>query len=176
MRTIELLAIGIRLLGMYFLVKCVQFIGTAYASYHQMAISLPEFNPLIILGAYAITAVLMFAFAIIFIKFPAIISKSLLPRTSVESPVLPGSPKELLLAGFAVLGVYILSWAIPDLIHNSALLIVIPRYEQSYSMGNRPYDLINLGVSVVEIVIGLYLTLQAQGLVRLINKVRYGEA
>ena len=176
MTTIELLSIGIRLLGVYFLVKFVQFIGTAYLPYHQMVLSATDFNPLIISGGYTITAVLMLAFSIIFIKFPATVSKNLLPRTSVESLVLSGSAKELQLAGFTVLGVYILSWAIPDLIHNSALLVVVPHYDESYTMSNKPYDLINLGVTVVEIAIGFYLTLQSQGLVRLINKVRYGGA
>ena len=173
MKTNELLAIGIRLLGIYFLIQFVQFIGAAYFSYTQVVLSMPDINTHIISVGYIITAVMILIFSLAFIKFPATVANKLLPNTSNDSPLLSGSAKELQLAGFSLLGIYILSWSIPDLIHNSALLIVIPNYDESYSMVNRPYDLINLGVTLVEITIGLYLTLQAQGLVKLINKVRY---
>lgn len=173
MKTIDVLAIGVRLLGLYFVMKLIQYLGSAYFSYHQMALSMPDFNPLIIAGGYAISALIMLVFCTLFIKFPATIAYKLLPRTDKDSTVLSGDAVQLQLAGFSLLGIYILSWAIPDLIHNSALLAVIPNYDGSYSMGKRPYDLINLGVTVIEIIIGLYLVLQAKGLVGLIDKLRY---
>ena len=173
MKTIDVLAIGIRLLGLYFVMKFIQYLGSAYVSYHQMSLSMPDFNPLIIVGGYAISAIVMLVFCALFIKFPAIIASKLLPRTNKDSAVLSGDAAQLQLAGFSLLGIYILSWAIPDLVHNSALLAVMPNYNPSYFISDRPYDLINFGVTVIEIVIGLYLVLQAKGLVNLIDKFRY---
>lgn len=176
MNTIELLAVGVRLLGVYFLLQFVQFLGSSYSSYYQMASSLPEFNPFFVAGGYAFTAMLMLAFALVFIKFPATVAGWLVPKIDKDSSTISGSLIELQLTGFTLLGVYILSWAIPDLIHNSALLAVIPHYDESYLISDRPYDVINIVVTAVEIVIGLFLTLQAKGLVRLINKFRYAGA
>lgn len=172
MKTIEVLAIGIRLLGIYFVVKFFQFISSAYISYHQLAYAMPDVIPPILASGYAICALVMLAFCALFIKFPTIIASKLLPKTNKESAVLSGDAAQLQLAGFSLLGIYILSWAIPDLIHNSALLVVMPSYEPSYSINDRPYDLINVGVTLIELVIGLYLVLQAKGLVKLLAKIR----
>jgi hypothetical protein len=173
MKTIDVLAIGVRLLGLYFVMKFIQYLGSAYVSYQQVSLSMPDFNPLIIAGGYAISAIVMLVFCMLFIKFPAIIASKLLPRTNKDSTVLSGDAAQLQLAGFSLIGIYILSWAIPDLVHNSALLAVMPSYNPSYSMSDRPYDLINFGVTVIEILIGLYLVLQAKGVIKLIDKFRY---
>jgi hypothetical protein len=173
MKTIELLAVGVRLVGLYLLVLTIKYVGSAYFSYHQMAISMPDFNPLVISGGYVVSALLMFIFSILFIKFPATIAYRLLPKADKDSPKLSEDSSQIQLAGFTLLGIYILSWAIPDLIYNLAVLSVIPFYDSSYSMGNRPYDLVNLGVTIIEIIIGLYLVFQAKGLVKLIDRIRY---
>jgi len=176
MNTIELLAVGIRLLGLYLLFKSLQFLASAYFSYHQVSLSMHDFNPFMISGGYIVSALLMFLCCGLFIKFPVTVADKLLPRVGKTDTELSGDAVQLQLAGFSLLGVYILSWAIPDLINNFALLAFIPNDDPSYSSGSNPYDIINLAVTVVEVVIGLYLVLQSQGLVNLIKRLRYAGA
>ncbi|WP_317930221.1 hypothetical protein [Halioxenophilus sp. WMMB6] len=170
MKTIELLAIGIRLLGLYLGFQLLQFSSSFFYTYQQFQLVMPEQGPMPLLAVYTVCTVLCLVAIALFIQFPATVARWLLPKTNRESPTLSGDAQQLQLAGFTLLGITILARAIPDLIHNLALLSMM---DYHYDNSRQLYDQVNLAVTVVELLMGGYLTLQAQGLLKLINKFRY---
>jgi hypothetical protein len=113
----------------------------------------------------------MIAFSLLMVKFPMTISRILVTRSEADSPLIEENGEAIQIAGFTILGVYILTWAIPDFIHNAMYLWQIKKYapndQSSYSA-----TIINELVTVVEIFLALYLTIGAKGLVNSIRKLR----
>lgn len=172
MKSIELLATGLRLVGIYLILIAI---NTGFRNYQ----SLVQFS-----GAgganldgfffFVVVQVFLLALAsVILIKFPSIIAKWLIPDTKQGETVLNGSAKDIQTSLFCVLGVYILSWSIPDLLHNLLWLWFDAR--QNAAVGESPEFsevTINLLITLVEIAVGLYLALQAAGLSNFLWRIR----
>jgi len=171
MKGLELLAVGIRLIGFICILKAAKGLSEAFSSYSQFSIQIPGESPALLILGYVFTTLVLLVLALIFIKFPLSISRKLMPVSDIDEPMINGSMQDFQLSCFTILGVYILSWSIPDFIHNACLIIFLSD-QDGYKHIERPYDIINQVVTVFEISIGLYLTLKARGLLNLIQTLR----
>lgn len=169
MRSIELFAIGLRLLGIYTLLLSAD---TATMLFQSMPNYVSAWNgeipTLIISLAVAEVAAILIA-GILLLKFPVSIARFLMPKADEADPILNGSAKDIQTAIFCVVGVYILSWAIPDLINN--LLFWHAESKVTGDVTNSDYKFLTI-VTLVELVIGFYLSLQAHGLSNLVWRLR----
>ena len=173
MKSIELLSTGIRLLGIYVFIYAFRTGIYQYQAVMQFRSTSQDdmvaftYLALIQVGLLFIASFLMF-------KFPVSLAKWLLPKTKENEVVFDGSAKDIEISIFTIIGVYILSWAIPDLFHNGIWWWYSTHSEISgmWEQGGGNEYIINQIVTVLEIAIGLYLCLRAQGLSNLLRRLR----
>lgn len=171
MKLIELLAVGIRILGVYFLIKALTSLPSAFSLLSTYSTNVGMEADYIV-KAIVYANVLIFAIASFFLtKFPITISGFLIPvdiksasTASVESSVLS-------IAAFTITGIYILSWSLPNLLFNSLALYNMSRLNFTDGL-QYSETTINIVVNFVEIAIALYLVLGANGLHKIIVKLR----
>lgn len=120
---------------------------------------------------YYASEFLVLILSLMMIFFPVTMAKFFIPKT--DSLETLGIEKTCLIMpiGITLMGVYILTWAIPDLIDNALFAWM----QRSLHIQNDPaVQNVNIAlvVTIVEIGIGLYCALGASGISRLINKLR----
>jgi hypothetical protein len=171
MQTIESIALGIRLLGIFLFVMLLRDMPQVIESislYKSLSQGPNSGNLMHIYAAISIAAILL---SLIMIKFPISVSKLLSSKSIQDSPKLSIDLDIAKITGITILGVYILSWAIPDLIHNIIGLFQAKAYA-AHDEANIAYIWNSLITTVVEIAIGLYCALNSNGIVKLIAKLR----
>lgn len=169
----HLLAIGIRLLGVYCLFKTI---NSTFLFYQSVALypsasvdaSIHILSVLFIL-VWSVTAIIM-------LKFPRSLASWLWPEEdATELPEFSSRGLETSL--LIVLGVYILTWSIPDFVHNALNMLMIYKAQTGGMVSSHSgYDMSNTVVyqvvTVLEIFIGLFLCLRAGGLTALFYRIR----
>ena len=170
MKSIELLSTGIRLLGIYVFLYSIRVSIYQYQAIIQFkSSSQDDVATFIYLGAAQF--ICLFVASIIMFKFPVSVSSWILPKTKVNEPVFNGTSQDIEISFFIIIGVYILSWSMPDLLNNAIWLWYI-KSSGNLGFGVESKYIINEVVTVVEISVGLYLCLQAKGLSALIRSFR----
>lgn len=172
MKGIELLALGLRLVGIYGLLRGIQFISIAIGTIRQYSVMMPGEDLLLWYVIFGVSLVVYFLAVLALIVFPASIAAKLIPKGDEQAPLVQVSAAELQVIAFTVLGVYILSWSLPDLVYNVASLWNTVRMGDVYAPHIFSEHVINTCVTTLEVGIGLYLTFQAEGLTRLIRMIR----
>jgi hypothetical protein len=171
MKSIELLAIGIRLLGIYMIVLIVQ---TAFRN-----VGLLEFVDTVSESASSGALALLIAqllfmamVCLILLKFPVTVSKWLLPRTRDDEVLLTGTAQDVQTALFCVLGVWLVITSVPQLIENVLLWWQLTQSGagDQYSV-EHPYLIYSIG-RLIEAVIGLLLCLKSGSLSQLLYRLR----
>ncbi len=174
MKSIELLATGIRLLGIYVFINAAQMGITQYSMNYQLNNNFYEGAEIYLYAGIILTGVLVFI-SLIMLKFPVTIANWLLPKTKGDEVVFDGSARDIEVSAFVIIGVYILSWTIPDLLDNGLQLWRIAERESlGHSWGSQYKHeyVFNEMVTVLEIAIGIFLCLRARGLSYLLYKIR----
>lgn len=172
MRNIELLVIGIRLVGIYAAFKGLQFIAIAYSSVQQTLSFAPEMDAASITGIYIAIVLLYFAFVVFLLVKPLSVAKILLPKTDANEPLMQASISALEVAAFTILGVYIITLALPQVLGDGSRLWQLTEAQNLYDHSTKNTYITNLCISVFQLLIGIYLCLQASGLRKLIYKIR----
>jgi len=170
MKSIEILAVGIRLIGIYVLLLALRTASNCYSTFVQSPSSLPEDLTIFMYFGFG-EAIAFLLVSFVMLKFPVLISKWLLPKTKDGEVLLAGNAQDIQTSLFCVLGVYILSWAIPDFVDNAVLWWYSVNNEILQDDSSDIY-VINEITTVLEIGIGLYLSLQASGLSNLLYRMR----
>jgi len=172
MKGIELLALGLRLVGIYGLLKGIQFVSIAIGSVRQYSMMMPDEDFSLWYGIFGVSLLVYFLAALVLIVFPVKIAKRLMPRSDEQAPLIQISAQELQVVAFTILGVYVLSWAIPDLVSRAAFLWNTVRMDDFYGPTALGERVISTCVSVLQVGIGLYLSLQSKGLSRVLMAIR----
>lgn len=168
MKIIEVLAIAIRLLGIWLLIRMLESLPDWL---QVMAIidsgrPLPEhiaYIPYAIFAALALIAFLM-------LKLPTKLAELLVGNLRSDSPLLEEKGQAIQIAGITIIGIYMLTRAIPDLFHNAGMLWATSKHLMGAS------DLwvtnLNIAITLIELGIGFYCALGAQGITKVIHKLR----
>lgn len=171
MTVLQLLAIGIRLGGIALLILSIKEIVHADQLY-SMQLSVPNLDQ----SGYALTSVFLavgyLLLSFLFIKFPATVSRWLLPKTQDESTVIKGSFDEFQGVCLVIIGIYILTWAVPDLVHNISRIVFLGELYE-YNDLSRREDKLYLFSTLVEILVGLFLVFGSRGISSLVARFRY---
>lgn len=180
MKSIELLATGIRLLGIYIFIYAIRTGIFQYQAILQFrSTSQDDMEAFAYIALFQVG--LLFIASLFMFKFPVSLSKWILPKTNNNEIIFDGTIKDIEVSLFVIIGVYILSWAIPDLFHNGiwwwySAHSGISGISGMFNQGSENEHIINEVVTVIEIAIGLYLCLRAQGLSNLLKKFRQAGA
>jgi len=173
MKSIELLSTGIRLLGIYIFLYA--FKTGAYQ--YQIFMNLKEAsdtNLSLFASIGVFQFLLLFISGVLMFKFPVSLARWCIPKTRDDEIILNGSSQDIEISLFIIIGVYILSWAVPDFFNNAMWLWYISNTSIGYTLGDGADHeyIMNQIVTVIEIAVGLYLCLSAKGLSKLVRKFR----
>lgn len=171
MKMIEVLAVAIRILGILLLIRMLESLP-----YWLQALAIispdrpiPESDINITYIQYAMFATLALV-AFLMLKFPTLLARLLVGNLRSDSPLLEEKGQAIQIAGIALIGIYILTWAIPDLFHNALIFWAINNHLEV--SGNSWETKINIAITLIEISIGFYCALGAKGISRIISKLR----
>ena len=167
MKIIEVVSVAVRIFGILLFVVTLRDAPQWISSVADFGLEVAT-TTIYIQWAMATSCLLMSVFMI---KFPGVISRMLVTPSESSSPLIEEKGQAIQVAGITIIGVYILTWAIPDLFYNGLMLWVVSGYE----LPPKEYiSEIKIGefITVIEIAIGLYLALGAKGLTIAMNKLR----
>lgn len=170
MKSHELLSVGLRVCGVILV-----FLGLRTISTQYMSLAMLSFNGDESIRVYAVLTVieiiLIFVLALTFLKFPNIVARKLLPQESEEKIELSKNGENLLSVALCIIGVYIFSWAVPDLINNGMWLAYFS--DRAYTSDSNYAETVIVQITtVVEILIGSFLCFGASGLGNALWKLR----
>lgn len=114
MKSIELLALGLRLVGIYAFILVLQSGLQSY--YGFFAWREAEEGVLGLIFMNYMTLSVMAALCVLLVAMPVKVATWLLPKTPENDPVIKGNIEELKVAAFTVLGVYLIANTLPELV------------------------------------------------------------
>ena len=135
---------------------------------------LPWFSPDVTISWIAITYAVCYGLALVLIClvlwfFPLTVAKELIPFESGQPTTL--SQDSILSIAFVILGLWVLSTAIPDMVYWS--IVISQSREMGLSWQDAAADVKgNTYATILEIIIGLWLLLGAKGLKNILLAVR----
>jgi hypothetical protein len=163
MKITEVTALGIRIFGILFLLKLASSFAAWYMSIDTSVE--PSYSKIQLLFTY----ILPFLFSLMAIKFPVFLAKLLVSSSSQPSKELETDGKSIQLAAFVIFGVFILSYAIPNFIHSALMIIALNNAEAQ--IDKYPYYIKEI-TTTIELSIGLYLAIGANGIYKTIARLR----
>lgn len=169
MKVIEFLGLGIRVLGIFLFATLLREIPMQIETITQVIQMQPEANSTMTI--YASLSLIFLLISLVMIIFPITVAKIIHPRSLSTSPDLAVNKDIFQATAFVVLGVYILSWATPDLVNNIIAMLNAKTYAP-YDEANIAYIWNAIITTLVELGIGLYCTLNADGVIKVIRKLR----
>lgn len=167
MKIIEVVSIAVRIFGILLFVVTLRDAPQLISAIAVLGIE--DVSPSIYIQWAMVASCLILS--VFMIKFPGVVSLLLVTPSELSSPLIEENGQAIQVAGITIVGIYILTWAVPDLIHNALILWVV----SGYDLPPREYiseTKINEVVTVIEIGIGLYLALGAKGITIALNKLR----
>lgn len=173
MKSIEILSVGIRLLGIYVFVNAFRLGANQYQAVIQYRSISEEDMSLFAYVSFGLVVLMLMA-SITMIKYPAFLSRWILPKTKEDEVIFDGTAKDIEVSIFTVIGVYILSWTIPDFVQNALWWWYSShsRISGMWQQGRGNEYIIDQIVTVLEMAIGFYLCFRSQGISTLLRKLR----
>lgn len=171
MTPLPLLALGLRLLGIYGVFKGVQLMLSSFAMIDMMGPEDVDF-PNRWHVFYAMLYSGYFAFTLSLIAWPAALARWLMPQ--MPDPVgATGEPlaAELQIAAYAIFGVGLIALALPSLVNQTIFLWMDDR-SHYYSAPDAARLSAGVLSDMARIAIGLVLCLQGKGIVRILQHMR----
>lgn len=171
MKATELLAIALRIFALFLLYSTFVTAIQQYQYIHQAAnVSAPgDIRGLIAVAVGEVIGLLLIA--LFMLKFPMTIARRLAPPPSTATEASGLGAEELQSVAFCVLGVYLVASSLADFFNNGAWIIYMLRGTPAVQENLVAYSIQEL-ITVIELLIGLFLCLKADGLSRLIRRLR----
>lgn len=172
MKDVEILGVGLRIIGIYCLIQIISMtsLGINYIRQLSPEFMVPDERWSLYLSV-GLPIVLIFLVGVLLIKYPVIIAKKLIPRTIMDLDKLHFNENVLFISVTRIIGIYLVVFGLSDVV-----FYVLVLFQQSklgvdtLFLANK--NAINLVVKCIEIFIGLYLLLGAKGILKLIQKFR----
>ena len=169
MKINELVSVAVRIFGLLWLIYIIR-----ETPYWYQAITLShsdqkdEIIYYLIVGSHITQALI----ALFMIKFPGVVSLCISTKSDGDKRLIEENGEAIQLAGFTILGAYVLTFAIPDLLHN-CLILFSTNQNTSYGSLYDPVNIkISIAVTVLEIIVALFLFLGSQGIIKALRKFR----
>lgn len=168
MKVVEMLAVGLRLMGVYLVYSVFHTLLTRFSYWSAMQAQF-EGQSYWMISLIIVEALIFVAIAFLLLRFPVTVARWLLGRQAGAEAVLQGKLNDLQTVLFCVVGVYVLSQSLPYLAES---LLWLPGDGGDSREGLWFPRVIPVLVGLLQTALGLYLTLQAKGLSRLLSRLR----
>lgn len=170
MKTIEIVAMLTRVLGIYLIVKFFEYL---YAVYQQLFLmhfaTNTEFFYLKVVMIVVLSILLIVA--LVLVKFPTTVAKALYPGDLNAVVEIKSNFDDYAALISIAFGFYMLTWVIPDLVHNFLFLIYYKGQMDFYAA--QFWEVVfNQIVTVVELFMSGYLILGSRMTARILRKFR----
>jgi len=170
MKSIEILAVGLRLLGIYSAIKLLELILQTAALWQEITKSEGMATSLHIV--YGIDIGLTFLICFLLINFPVTLAKKLLPKKNENEAIFNGSAADLQVSAFIIMGVFMFFSAVPVLARDMVNIVQLIMHSDQYGAVSISKYVMPVIGPCIEICIGLYLTFKANALYLLIQSIR----
>lgn len=172
MKDVEILGVGLRILGIYFLMQIIPMIGTGFISIQNFS---PEFmntnDKWSLYLSMWLPIILIFFTSVFFLVFPVIIAKKLIPRTVLELDKAHFDENIIVICATRIFGIYLVAFGLSDVAFNSLMVFQQVNLNMGVTLINDE-NFIYLISTFFEISIGIYLLLGAKGILKVIKKFR----
>lgn len=173
MKSIEILALGLRIIGIYGFIVSVQFMFNLYYVLTQFNTEYESVSAINYL--YIGVFILLVLTSIVFVKFPITVAKLLTPKTSTESAIFNGSIKDLEIVAFTVFGAILVVSSLPDLVNGIYHWWQTSKMQILGELVGKNEAFIPILISLINIGIGLALMFKSNSLSNFISRIRgYG--
>lgn len=172
MNIIQILAVGIRVLGIFVILVTLRDLPQWAVTMQQAGVDYTTGEADLTAYYYFIVfTIIVLGVALLMIVFPETLSKKLVRNSEAKTELSNIKLESVQLGGLFLLGAYILSWAIPDLVHNG---LYVWQLRNTIGLDIEPAATYKnlLIVTLVEIVIGIYLMFGSKGLVNIVKNFR----
>ena len=160
----EVAAIGIRAYGIIlFLQVAASLIGAAWA------LNAEPPSGLTITKVVAVSTLPLLA-SIAFILFPITLAKLVVPSSSEPSPELSSNSAAIQIAGFVILGAFLIATSVPELIHNLVMIIIYRGINSELMNLDGLYA--SSAAYMLKLGFGIYLFIGAKSICRLVERFR----
>ena len=148
MKSIEILTIGLRILGVYLIAGFLVLITpiSTFATFDDETSQ----------SAYMILALGIIVYVIIIfclIKFPYRIANLLKQKVKEDEIIFEGSAKDIVTSLSIIIGIYMLSFVIPNIAHYSMWILV-----DGFNFNEGKEASISLITTILQAIVGFYLT------------------
>ncbi|QKX17752.1 hypothetical protein [Microbulbifer sp. YPW1] len=166
----DLVTVGIKVCGILLIFLGLRTISLQY-SFLSTLVGSSDDSVRVYTFITILEILLIFLCALVFVKFPNLVAKKLFPKEVELNVNLSQDAERLISVSCCVLGIYILSWAIPDFINNALMISFLSK---SMYMSDVVYieTIFAEVVTVVEICVGLFLCMRSAGLSELVWRFR----
>ena len=169
MKVLEMLAVGLRLMGVYLVYSVFLTLLTRLSYWPAMQAQLEGQSSWWVISLIIFEALIFASIAFLLLRFPVTVARWLLGRQAGAEPVVQGNLNDLQAVLFCVVGVYVLSQSLPYLAESLLWLAGDIGDSQESLWFPRVIPVL---FGLLQTALGLYLTLQAKGLSRLLSRLR----
>src|SRR4051794_3931292 len=163
MTNAQLVALGIRLFCIWLALYLVRRTFTLWSIYPQQLSEPGAAAFVIAVGLVLISVTIALWF------FPLAVARKLIPKATLDQPT-PLGVDQLQSAGFCLLGLWVLTEAVPRLVYMATMIYYSIRPNPMVALD--PYTYAGMSQTIVELGIGLWLLFGARGLLGVIRWAR----
>jgi len=172
MKTIDIVAVAVKIISVFLIYKFLNSVPDIFESIGNWLDTNPILlvghkNPLMMLPVY----ISQFIILVIALCFPVGVARFFLSKKQLNTTIEIDVVEKLEVAGSVIVGIYMLSQAVPDLVFDLARVLQWPDDQINNDVVVSKYKMYLL-MTVVQILIGITLTFGSKGLVKLINSAR----
>lgn len=160
MKKEQVVGLGVRLFAIFLVVYTIR-----YGSSLLPMTRAPDNVSLLFIASFTIPLLLA---ALLMWMFPLTVAGTILPKMKASGRSVPLRRDEIQVVAFSILGLWVLSTAVPDLFYWSTFVYLAKRINLSLT----PSHIGNVVATVIELIIGFWLLFGARGLRGLVRVLR----
>lgn len=161
MTSLQFVALGVRLFCIWLAICILRYAPAFWLLNGQQASTTHDAAPLVI-GTLILVAIVIALWL-----FPLTVARKLLPRSALDQPASLPAREQIERAGFCLLGLWLLTQAIPSLVFEGMVFYLYTR--PGSELGLRPQEYAALARGLVELGLAIWLLFGAKGLLGLLR-------
>lgn len=160
----QFVALGVRLFCIWLAIYILRYAPAFWLLEGQQASIIHDAAPLVI------GTLILVVIAVALWLFPLTVARKLLPRSALDQPISLPAHEQIERAGFCLLGLWLLTQAVPSLVFEGFVFYLHTR--PGSELGLRPDEYAALARGLVELALALWLLFGAEGSLRVLRWAR----
>lgn len=161
----DIVAVASRLFALFLVATCIRNVADALSSSQSFGE---------VVAVLLVTSLPLLAIAALLWFFPLTIANRLLPVMKTPPPFVDPTSRSALELGLTLIGFWLLSRAMADLVYWAVLILQFKRASQPFDLSME--QVASFAATIADGVLGLWLMLGNRGLIEVLRRMRYGNA